>query len=208
MINLKKAPAFLSAALLCALLAAGCSSTLVNLSYENNQMYNKRLKLVYDAAPLCYEPVSVGDAYAYYGDGDLVLYEISGFDPKEWLTEAYAGTMTTIFHTPEITLPTLPEMDTDQLYICSNTEINFSLKTVEDKEAIRALVETFENGEEAPWPSERAETSYNLKFYSEEHPQFYYNLIYAEYPTGNILYERISRHCVYIGSMVTDLLDG
>lgn len=170
-------------------------------------MQNKRLKLYYKPAPTCYEPVSVGEAYAYYGKGDLTLYEVKGLDPKEWLTEEYAGTATTVFYDKDITLPTLREMNPTKVFICINEEITVCISTIEDKKLIDTLVDLFENGEEAEYPLLGSNAVYQLKFYGEElYPHIYYNITYADFPEGKFLYERNSRRCVEIGSLLDEYI--
>lgn len=193
------------AAVLAAVLLVSCSAKLVNLTYVNGQMINKSKHLAYNAAPLNYEPVAVGEEFAYYGKANLTLYEIVGLDPKEWLTEAYAGTATTVFYDADLTLPTLSEMHPTKVFVCMNEEITFSVATVEDKAVIDRLVDLFENGEYAEWPLVGSLSTYELKFYSEEeYPRIYYNLTYGEFPEGKFLYDRQTKRSVMIG----DLLDG
>lgn len=180
-----------------------CSGTLVNLKYENGQMVNKRLGLAYNAAPTSYQPVSIGEAYGYYGDIDMTLYEIAGLDPKEWLTEKYAGSATTIFYDEDITLPTLSEFEPTQVLICSNLEITYAVATIEEQDIIDALVDVFENGENCEWPLVDAIETYDMKFRSEEiYPHLYYNLTYGEFESGKYLYDRNTRRCVNIGNIL------
>lgn len=196
-----------SALLLSALLCQSCSGTLVNLTYKDGQLINKRLKLCYNAASTSYEPVSVGEAYGYYGDIDMTLYEITGLDPREWLTQEYAGTATTIFYNEDIVLPTLSEMDPNKMFICLNEAITFSIATVEDEAVIDELINLFENGEETEWPLIDSTVIYNLKFLSEDnYPHIYYNLIYGEFEEGCFLYERSTKRCVEVGTLISDIV--
>ena len=185
--------------LLTALLLS-CSASLVNLTYEDGLMQNKRLRLAYYPAPTNYEPVSVGEPYAYYKKSDMTLYEIKGLDPKEWLTQAYAGSATTIFYAKDISLPTLREMEPSKIIICMSDEITYGLATVTEQELIDSLIATFENGEYEEWPLVDSIQIYELKFYSEEkYPHLYYNLIYGEFPEGKFLYDRNTKRSVQIG---------
>ncbi|MBR4186202.1 MAG: hypothetical protein IKQ87_10565 [Clostridia bacterium] len=199
----RRAAAVLIAAL--TLLLSSCSARLVNLTYADGQMINKAKHLAYNAAPLNYEPASVGEEFAYYGKADIVLYEIVGLDPKEWLTEAYSGTATTVFYNEKITLPTLSEMNPSKVFVCINEEITHAISTVEDPDIIGKLVDLFENGEYAEWPLVGSIKTYELKFWSEkEYPYIYFNLTYGEFPEGKFLYDRTTKRSVMIG----DLLDG
>lgn len=196
-----------AALLLSALLCQSCSGSLVNLTYKDGQLINKRLKLYYNAASTSYEPVSVGEAYGYYGEIDMTLYEITGLDPKEWLTQAYAGTATTIFYNEDIILPSLAEMDPNKMYVCLNEAITFAVATVEEEAVIDELINLFENGAEAEWPLIDSNVVYNLKFLSEEnYPHIYYNLTYGEFEEGNFLYERSTKRCVEVGTLISDII--
>lgn len=191
---------------ICAVLAlltlTGCSASLVNLKYEEGQLINKRLGLAYNAAPTNYEPVSVGEAYGYYGDIDMTLYQIPGLDPREWLTQAYAGSATTVFYSDDQTLPTLAEMAPTKIHVCTGDTITYGLTTVEDADVVAQTVELFTNGEAAEWPLLDSLDTYELKFASEAWPHLYYNLTYYEYEDGIYLYDRNSKRCVVIGDLL------
>ena len=163
-------------ALLAMLMLTGCSASLVNLKYEDGQLINKRLGLAYNAAPTNYEPVAVGEAYGYYGDIDMTLYEIAGLNPKQWLTQAYAGSATTIFYSEDLTLPTLADMAPNKIHVCTGEEITYGLVTVDNADAVAKVVDLFMNGEEAEWPMLDSLDTYELKFASETWPNLYYNL--------------------------------
>ena len=193
--------ALLSAVLLLSLLVS-CKANLVTLTYEDGQLVNKRAELAYTPAPLNYEPAAVGEEYAYYKKSDMTLYEIVGLDPREWLTEEYAGTATTIFYGSGITLPTLREMDPDKFYICISEMRTISLATVEDAEVIAALIDLYENGEQTEYPLAGSIGSYELKFHSERYPNLYYNLTFTVFPEGNFIYDRQSKRSVEIGELL------
>lgn len=190
-----------------ALLLLSCSGELVNFKYEDGQMQNKRLHLSYTPAPTNYEPVSVGEAYGYYAKSDMTLYEIKGLDPHEWLTQAYAGSATTIFYASDITLPTLTELDPTKIYVCDGDSVTISVATIDDKAVIDKLIDLFENGEYAEWPLINAYKTYELKFYSEEnYPHIYYNLTYGEFEEGFFLYDRNTKRSVMIGDTLADYI--
>lgn len=189
------------------IILSSCSGTLVNLKYENGQMINKRLKLAYTPAPTNYEPVSVGEAYAYYEKSDMTLYEIKGLDPKDWLTQAYAGSATTIFYSDDSILPTLAELEPNKIYVTEGDSVTISIVTVDDIDVINNVIDIFENGEYAEWPLINAYTTYELKFYSEEkYPHIYYNLTYGEFDEGIFLYDRNTKHSVIIGDALADFI--
>ena len=186
---------------------ASCSGTLVNLKYQDGQMINKRLGLAYTPAPTNYEPVSVGEAYGYYEKSDMTLYEIKGLDPKDWLTQSYAGSATTIFYSDDAVLPTLPELEPNKIFVTEGDNVTISIVTVNDQTVIDGIVDTFENGTYAEWPLIDAYKTYELKFYSEEkYPHIYYNLTYGEFEEGTFLYDRNTKHSVMIGDALADFI--
>lgn len=189
------------------LMMSSCSASLVNLKYEDGKMFNKRLKIEYYPAPTNYEPVSVGEAYGYYGKSDMILYEIKGLEPKEWLTQEYAGSATTIFYSTDITLPTLKELKPNKLYICSNEETTFAVATVEDVDLINELIDIYINGEYEEWPLINSIATYELKFYSEDkYPHIYYNLTYGEFEEGKFIYDRNTKRSVRIDEILSDYI--
>ncbi len=189
------------------LLLASCSGTLVNLKYEDGKMINKWLHLSYTPAPTNYEPVSVGEAYGYYAKSDMTLYEIKGLDPHEWLTQAYAGSATTIFYSDDTTLPTLEELHPNKIYVCEGDTVTIGVVTIDNQETIDSLIDLFLNGEYAEWPLIDAYKTYELKFYSEDkYPHIYYNLTYGEFEEGIFLYDRNTKRSVLIGDMLSEFI--
>ena len=189
------------------LMMSSCSASLVNLKYEDGKMYNKRLKIEYYPAPTNYEPVSVGEPYGYYGKSDMILYEITGLDPKEWLTQEYSGSATTIFYSTDITLPTLDELEPNKLYICSNEEVTYAVATIDDADLINSVIDLYLNGEYEEWPLINSIATYELKFYSEEnYPHIYYNLTYGEFEEGKFIYDRNTKRSVRIDEILSDYI--
>lgn len=201
---MKKISRILAAVFSFLFLLASCSSSPIRLTYEDGRLVHSGKKLSYQAAPLNYEPVAIGEEYAVYGKANFPLYEIVGLDPKEWLTEANSGATTTVFYGEGVTLPTLREMDPTELYVCVNGLITFADRVVTDKHAIDRMIDLFENGEQVTWPLSGSIRTYELKFHSPERwPRIYYNLTFGEFPEGMFLYDRTTKRCVEIG----DLLD-
>ena len=188
---------------LSAIILLSCSTSLVNFKYENKHFINKRLGLSYTAAPLNYQPVAVGEAYGYYEKADLTLYEIKGLDRNKWLTEEYNGASTTIFCADDVVLPSLKELGANKILICLEGELIYSLAVVEDIELINQVIDLFINGEAATWPVIDSIQRYELKFYSEDnYPHIYFNLSYGEFPEGKFIYDRETKRCVEIGSIL------
>ncbi len=198
--KLRTAAAFFLAAFL---LTACSGDGLVTLKYENGQFVNIGQGLCYVPAEINYEPTAMGEAYAYYKNGDITLYTIGDNDPALWLTENYAGGATTVFHADSITLPTLTELQAEKIIVCLSADVNVAIMDITDAETIRAVTELFTSGEECEWPLVDGILRYDLKFASSRWPQIYMALIYGEFPEGKFLYERASGRCVEVG----DLLD-
>ena len=195
----------LAALLLASSMLASCAGSLVNLKYENGQFYNKRLGVVYNVAPTNYQPRAIGDAYGYYKDSDMTLYQITGADPKEWLSQELAGSATSVFYSEDITLPTLEELGTTAIYLCTNTEVSAADAVIEDEAVISEVIDLFVNGKEAEWPLLGSELTLDIKFYSaDKYPHLYYNLFYGEFPEGKFLYDRNTKHCVEVGDIFLD----
>lgn len=191
-------------AVLVSLMLASCGGEdLVTLKYENGLFVNKSRDLSYIPASIHYEPTAMGDAFAYYKNGDITLYAIGDHDPALWLTENYAGGATTVFYDDSITLPTLTTLNAEKIIVCLSAEVNVAIMDITDADLIRAVTELFETGEECEWPLVDGTLRYDLKFASSAWPQIYMNLIYGEFPEGKFLYERASGRCVEVG----DLLD-
>lgn len=191
--------------LVCVLLAS-CGGGLVSLKYQDGKFVNASKGLTYFPAPVSYEPVSVGDAYAYYKKGDITMYAIPGTDPALWLTEEYADSATTVFYSDTITLPTLADFGADTVYVCVSEERTYAAFTIDDAKTVAALVDLAVNGEEAEAPSEDPIDVYDLKFSSPDWPMIYINLEYEEYESGAFLYNRNTRRYVAIGDLLADVL--
>ncbi len=196
----------LLAALTALCLLAGCGGDgLVALQYKDGRMTSGTL--AYLPASATYEPTAVGAPYAYYKRADLTLYAIGDEDPTLWLTEAYAGGATTIFHAESITLPTWETLAPERMLVCASDVVTFCVLEVADADVIAAVLGAFLGGEAAERPTERSTLDYELKFASSAWPQFYMNLIYAEYADGRVfLTERATRRTVEIGDLLAPVL--
>lgn len=192
-----------------ALLLCSCGKNkLPQMKYEDGNLISKD-GAVYHAAPAGYEPVSVGEACAYFGDTDTTLYKIGTLDPAIWMTEEYFGEATTIFYSDSITLPTLAEMNPDTLYVCQATDTgSVSLLTIDDKDFIdMAVSAATADGDQHIWPPRNTQLNLDLKFYSESYPAFYYNISVACLSDGYYVYNRNSgKGCVYVGTIFDEYL--
>ncbi|MBE6542160.1 MAG: hypothetical protein E7672_06905 [Ruminococcaceae bacterium] len=184
-----------------------CAGTLVNLKFDTGKLINKSLRLSYHAAPYTYQPVSIGEAYAYCKSQDLTLYSVIGADESDWLTEQYSGRTTTVFYSDEITLPTLSELSPDKIYVCTDAERTYAISTIEDKDTIHELIDIIETGEKVEWPYSDPIKSYELKFNSDDNlPFLFYNLIYGEFPEGKFIYNFTTKEAVAIGEVLSEYI--
>lgn len=198
----------IAAALLAGVMLTSCAGSLVNLKYQNKQFINKRVGLAYNAAPTNYQPVAIGEPYGYFKDSDMTLYQIAGTDPKEWLSQEFGGSATTVFYDEDITLPTLESLDADAIYLCTDTEATAAIAVVEDKALIDEVVDLFVNGKPAEWPVLGSELTLDIKFHSSVNfPHLYYNLYYGEFPEGKFLYDRNTKHCVEVGDVFLEYVE-
>lgn len=192
-----------------AMLLSSCGKNkLPQMKYENGNLVAKS-GAVYHAAPTGYEPVSIGEPCAYFGDTDTTLYQIGTLDSSLWMTEEYFGEATTIFYSDSITLPTLAEMDSDTLYVCQATDKgSVSLLAIDDKDFISSAVNAaVSDGEQHIWPPQNTQLNLDLKFYSKSYPAFYYNVSVACMPDGYYVYNRNSgKGCVYVGTVLDKYL--
>lgn len=193
----------LSAGLFCAALFSSCSG-LVQLRYENQTFTGGGV--TYVPASATYEPTAVGDAYAFYADGDTTFYEIPGQNPKEWLTEEYVGSATTVLAADSITLPDWESFDAQKIYVCVSEETTVSVDEITDPAVIDALLQAFLHGETTDWPDTATLRRFELKFSSTAWPQIYMNMTYAEVEEGTFLYERATRHAVRVEDDLLALL--
>ncbi len=203
---MRKSILCIAALLAACLLLASCSGGLVTLKYEDGMFKNNAKKLAYFPAPVSYEPVSVGEAYAYYKKGKITMYEIPGSDPTLWLTEEYADAATTVFYSETLTLPTLDNFGADTLYVCISEERTFAAFTIDDEELLADLIDTVVNGAAAEAPNGEALEVYDMKFASPDWPMIYICLEYEEYEDGAYLYDRNTRKYTAIGDMLADIL--
>lgn len=166
---------------------------------------------VYKYAPVGYEPTEQGEEYGLIeGAMEEKLYKIGDMDPALWLTTEYSGAATTVYYSEDITLPALSELSPELCYICEQGEQTYSIYTFGSSEGEDVVIEELigalydEEAEPEIWPRGDADETYMLKFYSEEWPAIYYNLVYAQCESGGYIYDRASKKCVAVG----DILNG
>ena len=205
------------------LLLCACAKEL-QLTFEDDGSLSDGLGNTYYSAPVGYEPTNQGEEYGKIDDAiGETLYQVGTLDPKDYLTGAYSGATTLFFHNADITLPTLWEMEPALCYLCEQETNVITICTIgdgtrsgdaeEDGEILRTLVSRMQNAIEKEesdsiWPRSDVRVTYQLKFYSDKWPAFYYNLPLAVCDGGTYLYDRQSQTCVDIGDLLTPYYEG
>lgn len=185
-----------------------CSST-IPLKAEGGLYHDAENGVAYAIAPMCYEPQAVGDAYASFKSGsiEVVLYEVDGLDPTDYLTEEYSGA-SSMFVASDITLPDLHGFAPDTIHMCVQSNSVWEFSTVTDQAEIDEVVRVFMEGESVPYPATTPNADLRFKFSSAAYPGLYYNLVYVDYGDARYLYDRESRRCVEIGDLLREYIDG
>ncbi len=166
----------------------------------------------YYSAPVGYEPTNQGDKYGKIDDAiGEVLYRVGDLDPEDYLTSAYSGGTTLFFYSTDIDLPALWEMNPSLCYLCEQETNIITICTIgdgsksgsvdADKEVMEAITSRMQNAietgnSESIWPRGDVNETYQLKFYSEQWPAFYYNLTLAVCGGGTYLYDRQFKICI------------
>lgn len=189
-------------AVLCLSVLASCDN-LIKLKYENGRYVDAMNGVAYVSAPVCFEPEAVGEAYAQYDK--TVLYQISGLDPKEWLTEQYEG-IGSVYCSEKIDIPDIQSFGADFAYICVSDVLTMQIGEISDKSAVEEIVRLYAEGEEVALPTDGT-ASYHIKFSSELYPSIFYDVLYVEHDSQhNYLYDRSTKKCVDIGRALKSYL--
>lgn len=168
-------------------------------------------KITYKYAPSGYEPTFQGELYGVIkGTMEENVYKIGSASPLEWLTTEYAGLATLVYYNSELSLPTVSEMNPTLCYICEEEIASMSIYTVgdndskEEKAVIDYLISASldENLEEEIWPRNDCEKVYHLKFYSDDFPAIYYNMIFAYNSSNHYLYDCVTKRCIAVDNVL------
>lgn len=148
-----------------------------------------------------YEEGSTRDVYFRLGDSAdkyLVLADEKTYYPYNFIVaEGYD-------------MPTLPEMNPTEIWICQDAERFWADANVVDKmrlgERVNFVVAAWRDGEEATLPTGVPEDRVQLIFRSEAYTEFYYYCTYYSFGEGECyLYEFETERCVRVAD---DLFDG
>ena len=196
--------------LLCACPAGGDEEGLT-LSRVSAGVYRcEETGLTYTRAQDTYLPGRMSSAvYASYkneGETLLSLYKLGPDTADKYLVSAdpetlYPGT----FYTAEgYSLPTLPEMETREIWICSaDAEMFWAsaniISQMRNEDRVEQVIYAYEKGPDAKLPSGRAKDCVQLIFRSEKYPEIYYYCTYYSFGTGeSYLYEFDTQRCVRV----------
>lgn len=201
----------LCAVTLCAftLGAVSCDAFLHTLEYDKtkNLYTDKKTGVVYTDAPSYYEVVEPGEKYAKWASTkkhNVIFYTIDGADPELYLCEDGG----TVFYSDKAKLPTLGEMQINEVYVCVRMENDFTFASITDAKKIGELINLWETGESIEYPGTTPEESYTVRFVSENYPWLNYSLVYVEYTDGAYLYCRETGRCVGEGDILRSYING
>ena len=164
----------------------------------------------YKYAPSGYEPTFQGDVYGVIKETlEENLYRIGTNDPMDWLTTEYSGLATLVYYNENIPLPGIMEMNPGLCYICEQDSTSMSIYTVGEKgQEEQAVIDYLiaassdESAEEEIWPRTDCSSVYHLKFYSDDYPAIYYNMIFAYNSSDYYLYDCVTKRCVRIENVL------
>ena len=168
-------------------------------------LVDKRKDVKYLLAPMCYEPVAfLTDVYAKYGDTEY--FAVRDADPSEYLCTTEMNIFD-LYYAEGITLPDLARFKPNYTRVCRVEEVAIMMHSI-NKEDTEAIVKHFmisETVDSALIGS--IETSYSLKFMSDDYKFMYYVIIYYKTKTGErYLYDRTTGRCVELGDLFADVI--
>ena len=185
--------------LLCTvLLLSACNKpTALEMDVKNDSFTTTKTGVTYLRAPDCYEAISVlkdhkAARVQYKGMDDLVLYEIENASPEQMIATKEGE----LFYAKGLALPTVWEMQTERVYVGQvGGSLDFAVAMIEKAEDIEALTQIYRDA--IPFPEKEMlddtllRTRYDLRFYSQHHPAFYYCITYWQFSEDVLVYEVI-----------------
>jgi len=185
--------------LLCAvLLLSSCHRPVVlDVDAKGGSFTNNKTGVTYLIAPDCYEAISVLKDRSvarikYDGMDDVTLYEIEHAAPEQMIASLNAE----LFYAKGTSLPTLFEMHPERVYVGQvGSALDFVIASIESAEDIDALLTVYRNA--IPFPEGEmldgtlTRSRYDLRFYSQHYPAFYYRMTYWQFSEDVLVYEVI-----------------
>jgi len=180
------------------LLLTSCASLVKLVPGEDGGYIDEKNGIEYLSAPVCFEPVTLGDEYAYYksaGGTKVVLHQVGELSPSEWLSESYKG-IGSLYYASDVALPSLAEFGADTILICVEDVITMHMGTVDNAAVVNRIVEHISSTEPQDMPADGV-NSYHLKFKSEKYPDLYYDILYIITPDAKGWYYDRSTKSAY-----------
>lgn len=196
--------------LLCACPAAEEHKPLTLTRLERGIYLCEETGVTYFAAQDTYLPGRMSaEVYASYeneGRALLSLFKLGPDSVDKYLIAADPDSFyPDVFYTAKgYTLPTLPEMEPTEIWICDATADSFwasasIISQMRNEDRIAQVVDAYENGTETRLPSGNPKDLVQLIFRSEKFPEIYYYCSYYSFGAGECyLYEFDTQHCVRV----------
>lgn len=182
---MKKSIALLALLMASVLLFASCSNVSV-LEYKNGAYVNNDTGIAYRHAPANYESQNVNKSklVAQSGKDDLeenYLYGIEGADTSKYLTTIHND----LFYADGITLPTLAQMNPNQVLFTRTKVLTASLVQINEPDVIANVVAAYGgtgiDEDLIIYEDDTLKYNFRLKFVSDAYPTFYYTLDFFGY---------------------------
>ncbi len=167
---------------------------------ENGDFVHVEKGITYRLAPLNYEPATWLTKTVYARGEGMDFYQIKGLSPDIWLCTVEEGDAT-VWCALDSELPGIAGFGVDEVIICTESTTVMAMNTIKKRAHAEAIVKDFEEGENVEIVPD-AKRMRRLKFTSTTYRGLYYNLSYLETTEGNFLYDRETRKCVNVGTML------
>ncbi len=166
--------------LVLAMLLCGCSKG-NKFEASGGKYIDKKSGVVYNAAPACYEPITVGEEL--YGTlGKVELFKIEGAAPERLLCEANG----TVFYSDDTELPSLGKMNIAYAEVMLEDTV---LVKITDSDIISSIAAVYEGGEDVGRPYVATAEEYLINWrirFADEELGIYYILSYVEVAEAHI----------------------
>jgi len=175
-----------------------CSSLVKLTPGEDGGYIDEKNGISYLSAPVCFEPVKLGDEYAYYksaGGTEVRLRTVGELDPSEWLSESYDG-IGSLYHASDVVLPSLADFEPFEILICVEDVITMHINTIDNASVVARIVNHIALTEPMDMPADGV-NSYHLKFRSQKYPDLYYDILYIITPDAKGWYYDRSAKLAY-----------
>ena len=192
-----------AALLLTAVTLTACEEKIrvdVHLTYdaERDALVEDSLGLDYRFASVSYEPATITEPYADWDD--VLLYTVKGWKPEVLLTEEFSG-IGGLLYAADKPLPEFADMNCNSIYVCTSGYTTMCLSTVDDAAVVSEAVSCLIDGAPVDLP-EDGDTTYHLKFHSDDYAGIYYNVLFIMRGDGEegdyFLYDRGTKKCVEV----------